>query len=267
MGVVFLTLLAAGLLLVLATCRMDQVAWNFVRLITLLALTELSLAVAAYIGLSGGAIRRPAVVAAIFSFVSGGCAFLAMGLSPVVAKYARAVRLLCVLGGLLALAAVVCWNIDAGAFPARTPGGRTFQVLVYAASAILLGSVSLAMLLGHAYLTHTEMTIQPLRRLANLFAGAMILRTLLAVAAGAYGLHLVRQGGLAPEAVRSEQLVVAIRYLIGLIVPGIFCYMVWKTVRLRATQSATGILYFGLVLIYLGELAAMQLTRELGIAF
>ena len=52
-----------------------------------------------------------------------------------------------------------------------------------------------------------------------------------------------------------------------MLIPSVFCYMVWRTVKLRATQSATGILYFGLVLIYLGELAALQLTRELGIPF
>jgi hypothetical protein len=266
LGVVFLTTLAAGYLGVLAMCRMDQVAWKFVRLVTILALAALSLAVAGYMGLSGGAIGRYAAGAAAFVSGAGLCSFLAMGLAPVTAHYGRSVRLLSGLGGLLALTAAGLWSADQQIWRLQAPI-LSADAAVAALSAFLLGSVSLAMLLGHAYLTHTAMPIQPLRRLAVLFAAAMTLRLLAALIAGAYAWSLLRRGALSAEQVRQEQLVLGLRYIVGLLIPAIFCYMVYRTVRLRATQSATGILYFGLVLIYLGELAAIQLTRELGVPF
>ncbi len=267
MGVVFLTLLAAGFLGVLALCRMDQVAWKFVRLITILALAELSLAVAGYIGFAGGKISSLAVTAAVLSFLAGGCAFLAMGFAPVSSRYAAAVRLLAGTGSLLALSAAWAWGSDQQIWlPALAPAA-VGTALTSAASAFLMGAVSLAMLLGHAYLTHTEMTIQPLRRLAGLFAAGMIARVLLALAVGACCVYGARTGRISPDLLRDHQLVLGLRYVVGLVIPSIFCFMVWRTVQLRATQSATGILYFGLVLIYLGELAAIQLTRELRIPF
>ena len=45
---------------------------------------------------------------------------------------------------------------------------------------------------------------------------------------------------------------------------GFFAYMVADCVRLRSTQSATGILYFGSVFAYIGELASQQLLLDCG---
>ena len=59
----------------------------------------------------------------------------------------------------------------------------------------------------------------------------------------------------------------SVRLAVGLLVPLVFAYMVWETVRLRATQSATGILYFTLVLAYVGELTGLYLARVTGVPF
>ena len=42
-------------------------------------------------------------------------------------------------------------------------------------------------------------------------------------------------------------------------------YLTWKTVEIRSTQSATGILYIALALVLFGELAAMTMSRSVGI--
>jgi hypothetical protein len=49
------------------------------------------------------------------------------------------------------------------------------------------------------------------------------------------------------------------RILIGLVGPAIIAWMVWQTARIRSTQSATGILYAGVVLAFLGELLGQLL--------
>jgi hypothetical protein len=42
-------------------------------------------------------------------------------------------------------------------------------------------------------------------------------------------------------------------------------YLAWKTVAIRSTQSATGILYIAIVLVLFGELSGLILGRQLGI--
>ena len=59
-------------------------------------------------------------------------------------------------------------------------------------------------------------------------------------------------------------LIVTMRVAIGLVAVGFFAYMVADCVRLRSTQSATGILYFGSVFAYIGELASQQLLLDCG---
>jgi hypothetical protein len=265
-GITFLTLLASGNLAVLALCRLDQIAWTFVRLIAIIALAELSLAIAGYVAFSGQPVGRAALTAALLAAASGCCAFVVLALAPLTASYRSPVRALGGAGGVLALSAAAAWAIHHDIWPPRTTF-VTAAILPGALSALLLGAVTLAMLLGHAYLTHTEMTIQPLRRLALLLAVFMSARVVLGLVSASFAWSAVRSGALDGARVQQETVVMILRYAVGLALPAIFCYMVWRTVRLRATQSATGILYFGLVLIYIGELSAIYLTRELAIPF
>jgi hypothetical protein len=51
------------------------------------------------------------------------------------------------------------------------------------------------------------------------------------------------------------------RFLLGLIIPASFLYLIWGTVRIRSTQSATGILYVTTAMILIGELLAAYLSR------
>ena len=62
-------------------------------------------------------------------------------------------------------------------------------------------------------------------------------------------------------------LLVGTRWFVGLIVPAVFVYMAHDCIRRRSTQSATGILYVAGVLVFIGELVALHLTRETGLPF
>ena len=128
----------------------------------------------------------------------------------------------------------------------------------------LLGSITIAWLLGHAYLTATKMTIAPLRYFSRMLSMAVALRIAFFV------VSILVAWGMGGESVsvwgRLEQwwLIVTLRVGVGLVALAIFAYMVGDCVRLRSTQSATGILYFASVMAYAGELASQYLTRELG---
>jgi hypothetical protein len=57
------------------------------------------------------------------------------------------------------------------------------------------------------------------------------------------------------------------RYLVGIVVPGVFTYMIHDCVKRRANQSATGILYVAGVLVIIGEGAALALQSATGLWF
>jgi hypothetical protein len=125
------------------------------------------------------------------------------------------------------------------------------------ASAFVLGATLTAMLLGHHYLTAPAMSIEPLKRFVRFMAVALALRSGLA----AVGLgHWAASGtsALAP-------LFLVMRWGMGFIGPGVATWMAWKTVAIRSTQSATGILYIDFILLLVGELTAMLLSRDAGV--
>lgn len=130
----------------------------------------------------------------------------------------------------------------------------------------LVGGVLVAMLLGHAYLTAgNEMTQRPFRRLTLVLAGLLAARAVgsLALALWPYYTHGPWPWG-SPE---SYALMITTRYLVGLVVPGVFLYMVYDCVQRRANQSATGILYVTAVLVIMGEGAALWLIAATGYVF
>jgi hypothetical protein len=57
------------------------------------------------------------------------------------------------------------------------------------------------------------------------------------------------------------------RWGMGIVGPSVATWMTWKTVEIRSTQSATGILYTAMTLVLFGELTAMVLTRDTGYPF
>jgi hypothetical protein len=182
MATVFLTTWAAGLLGVLAMCRMDHVAWKFVRLIGLLALLMLVPVVVLYVTDQAWQRGPWANGAAVASVCSAGCGFLVMGMSPLAKRYGRSVRGLAAVGGIAGLAAVWAWGVDQELWPSQSRWRTAAALAAQAQAALLVGAVTLATALGHAYLTQTAMTIQPLRRLSRLFALAMGIRVMWALA-------------------------------------------------------------------------------------
>jgi len=109
-------------------------------------------------------------------------------------------------------------------------------------SIALLGSVNLAMTLGHWYLVVRGMAIDPLKRLT--------IATL--VAASARVLVVVAAAFVADRRVLFD-IFFWMRVMWGLAGPFALYPMVWGTVRIRSTMAATGILYVDVVAVVIGE--------------
>jgi hypothetical protein len=154
-----------------------------------------------------------------------------------------------------------------GAIVAGADGAS--QVLVVAAdvtSVVLLGAAASAMVLGHWYLVVLDLPITALRRLTVLLAAGIVLRAV------AVGLVLAGPAVLGVEQAREivhglwspDGVFVWMRLLFGLAGPVSLIWFIWKTVEIRSTQSATGILYVQLFLVMAGELLAKYLRVAAG---
>lgn len=143
------------------------------------------------------------------------------------------------LAACVTLLAIACWRAATGASIAWSIAGALSSIA-------LLGSVNLAMLLGHWYLVVRGMAIDPLKRLTIATLVATILR--IAVVAAAL---------LAPavwhEAALRQGIFFWMRAGWGLIGPLALYPMVWGTVKIRSTMAATGILYVDVVAVVIGE--------------
>jgi hypothetical protein len=115
-------------------------------------------------------------------------------------------------------------------------------------SAIAAGGTLAAMLLGHSYLTARGLSFEPLRRMAWLLFGILVLRTLSVAPA------------FSVTGIGMDWVFLGLRTGLGLLVPLVLAWMVIACVRIESNQSATGILYAMTVLVCLfGELVAAYL--------
>ena len=155
----------------------------------------------------------------------------------------------------------------AGVVLGAPPDNRAFVAATDLTSVLLLGSAAAAMILGHWYLVVLDLPISALRRLTLLLIVALVLRTA-AVAAALIGpfhvgyedARLVAAGLWSPDGV-----FVWMRLLFGVAGPLSLVWFIWKTVEIRSTQSATGILYVQLFLVLSGELLAKYLRVAAGL--
>ena len=140
------------------------------------------------------------------------------------------------LGGAYVVAGVLAYHA------AVRPPHFAWSIAGALASIALLGSVNLAMLLGHWYLVVRGMSIDPLKRLTVATLVASIAKILLVA------IVLIVAW---PPVVKD--IFFWMRAGWGLLGPLALYPMVWGTVKIRSTMAATGILYVDVVAVIIGE--------------
>jgi hypothetical protein len=244
----FATRLGCGLAVMLLATPWRSVPPPFFRtqcqvILALLVLAALDL------GRAGGSPTETAIVVASAVLAYFGSVAWGLGLPRVGLPIALAIALLAG-GGLVWGAEGSTWEIQA-----LNASGRL-------ASAVVIGSTLTAMLLGHYYLTAPSMSITPLRGLVRWMSWTLMVRALLA----GLGVWLLYRGAGESSLPSSvSPFFLAVRWGMGFGGTSLATYLTWKTVEIRSTQSATGILYIALALVLFGELAAMTMSRSVGV--
>ena len=247
----FVLRLAGGLAAVLLLTPWRLVPLKFFRTHCLVIL---GLLVVGALDVARVGVRGPELVAAIAAAVLAYAATVTWGLGlPKVATPLTALIVLATGFDLIADARV--------ADPSRWALNGSGRL----ASALLLGSSFSAMLLGHHYLTAPAMSIEPLKRFVQFSGWGLAVRA--ALAAVGLGVWLSLPATASSDAAVSPMLLVAMRWGMGIVGPAVAILLAWKTVEIRSTQSATGILYIAVTLVLFGELTALVLSRESGVIF
>ncbi len=156
--------------------------------------------------------------------------------------------------------AVFAVSVALAGAPGR-PGDAALLAAHFVTSAALLGSVFVAMNLGHAYLQNAALSFDHLTRAAKLFLGSAIAKgvvsaVLLAPQAGAWWPRLLED---------FDGMLILVRVVGGIAGSVVLGFMVLSCARARANQSATGILYAAVVFVLVGEAISMYLTLGRGI--
>ncbi len=124
------------------------------------------------------------------------------------------------------------------------------------AGGLVLGTTLAAMLLGHWYLNSPTMKIDPLDRLVVWMGLAIAARA--ALCGLALGLEVAQFGTPSTQ----QLLLVTLRWMTGLVGAGIVVFLTRATLRVPNTQSATGLLYVGVIVTFVGELTSLLLSGE-----
>lgn len=159
--------------------------------------------------------------------------------------------------GLVGSALASAWVLRSG-MPDLTLLGQLVATLSCLATGAVAGSVGLAMVLGHWYLTVPKLEIRYLQRLNQVTIGSM-LASLLALGAACLVFAEPLRSAEPPLFGPWGLFYLGTRLAVGLALPLVFAAMAASALRFRNTRSATGILYASTVLVLIGTAVSVFL--------
>lgn len=264
----FLVEVGAGTLLALWLLRRHELGHALRRLVVLVSGGVAAVALPFGVQAFGsgpdlpGRLAQPPVAFSL-ALITACAAFVAFGPTR-----SAALPMAGALAGFASLAAGA-GALAAAEIPAAAEGataaGNTILLSGYLLSAaLLLGSTLAAMLLGHWYLVDRKMPIEPLRLASGVLLFAVAARILFVAAPAARFWSAQAAASLEDPTAINLSIFWIQRALFGLLGPLALALMVRHTVRLRATQSATGLLYIVLIFVIAGEMISHYLLLRTG---
>jgi hypothetical protein len=163
------------------------------------------------------------------------------------------------LAGLIAIA-LQGLEISSGARSAIV----ALTVVSFLTSALMLGGACTAMILGHWYLVIPSMEVSYLQSIVKGHIASMLARVAVVGVAVWFAMATFQPDSGAPSFRHYILSVDGIffwqRVLFGLAGPAVLSYLTWETAKIRATQSATGILYVDFFTVVVGEVLAKYIV-------
>ena len=128
-------------------------------------------------------------------------------------------------------------------------------------SALLLGTVTVGMLIGHWYLIDTGQSLDPFIRVYKFFVITLVAQTIFLLTS----LVTLYLFGVSESVTRLESLwvnhsmLLLTRMIAGQAAPLILSWMIWRTLLIPNTMAATGLFYIALLGVFVGEILDKQI--------
>jgi hypothetical protein len=139
----------------------------------------------------------------------------------------------------------------------------TRSFITHLPSILVLGASSISMLLGHWYLVAPKLPISYLKLLTVSLIAAILIRSGILA-------WVLAENWTRLESLRFFELYAMFfvqRLVLGLVLTLVLSILTYYCVRIRSTQSATGILYVVLVFCLIGEIIGSYLNLKTGLLF
>jgi len=149
----------------------------------------------------------------------------------------------------------------------------SLETLVYPSmffvSALLLGSVTVGMLIGHWYLIDTGQSLDPFIRIYKFFVLSLVaqcaLFALFSVLLHFFGVPSTAE---AMERLwRQHSTLLVTRVIVGQCAPLVLSWMIWRTLLIPHTMAATGLFYIALLGVFVGEILGRQIIALTALPF
>ena len=166
--------------------------------------------------------------------------------------------------GLLGTALAVGMLVGRAMGPDASPLGILLATLSALATGAVAGSVGLAMVLGHWYLTVPNLQVRHLRRLNRLTVFTMLASVAL-VGISCWVFAELLRAAERPLFGATGLFYLGTRVVVGLVFPLGFAWMTAESLKFENTRSATGILYASTVLVLIGTAVSVSLQDSYGV--
>jgi hypothetical protein len=136
-------------------------------------------------------------------------------------------------------------------------------------SALLLGSATVGMLIGHWYLIDVGQSLTPFLRTFKFFVAVLILQAVFSLGSllALYLLGSAESVSALERLLSRHGFLVSMRFLTAHLGPLILSYMIWQTLKIPNTMAATGLFYIALLGVFVGEILAKHLLTVSSLPF
>jgi hypothetical protein len=136
-------------------------------------------------------------------------------------------------------------------------------------SALLLGSVTVGMLIGHWYLIDTGQSLEPFMRIFRFFVKALLAQCgfFLLAPVALYVLGEPQTAAAIEQIWQRHSTLLITRVIVGQAAPLILSWMIWRTLLIPHTMAATGLFYIALLGVFVGEILGRQILALVGLPF
>jgi len=146
--------------------------------------------------------------------------------------------------------------------------GSAITIIISILSQAIIACVMFAMILGHWYLNVVQLPIGLLQKTSNVLIGLLGFRFVWNMIQ-IQSIHIVDDYGISRSFLQYVQLLdgffLGVAFFFGLVVPITLHIFIWRTLKLHATQSATGLLYISVLSLFIGDLCYKYVLFQDGI--